>query len=168
MESSDHLSGGLNPLSFGADCRDAVVADPAFPRNRRFLEIFGQEPPSTYLGGGELPECPSIGNSNVVPFRVVGGWTHDLGHEIASAVEKVASRNLPIPSSAANLLDIARQVAGETGVNHQPDIRFIEPHAQGDRCRSNLDLIPHELVLRMGLSDGRKPCMERGSGDSMS
>ncbi len=70
------------------------------------------------------------------------GQQDPLGHHIRLAEQQDAVRFSPVPTGPARFLIIAFQVPGHVVVDHIPDIRFVDAHAEGVGGHHHLDFVP--------------------------
>ena len=84
----------------------------------------------------------------------------ELPLDIVRRVEQHATRRLPVAPCAPRLLEIILQRAGNVGVDHQPDVRLVDPHAEGVGRRDRAQFAADEALLHVLLGLRRPVAVE--------
>ena len=77
----------------------------------------------------------------------------ELALDVVRRIEKNAARRVAVAPGAAGFLQVILQRARDVGVDHQPHVRLVDPHAEGvggrDRAQLAADEAPLHLLLRL-------------------
>ena len=84
--------------------------------------------------------------------------------DVVEAEQHQRFRRLPVAAGAADLLVVGLGAAGQIEVADEADVRFVDPHAEGDRCDDDQPVLGLEPPLDVAPPLGVEPGM---IGDSL-
>ena len=84
---------------------------------------------------------------NLPPREPRAGRHAELALHVVLRVEQYAACPLLIPSSAARLLQVVLQGAGDIGVDDQAHVRLVDAHAEGVGGDDGLEVTTDEALL---------------------
>ena len=84
----------------------------------------------------------------------------ELALHVLRRVEQHAASRLPVTSGPPSLLEVVLQRSGNVGVDNQPHVRLVDPHAEGVGGRDDPQLALDEALLHALLDLGRQLGME--------
>ena len=91
---------------------------------------------------------------NLLPGKPRARGHAELTLYVVGRVEQHASRRRAVTSGPACLLEIVLQRTGDVGVDHQPNVRLVDAHAEGvgrrDRAKLAADEAPLDVLLGLG------------------
>ena len=67
--------------------------------------------------------------------------------DIAISEKQQAMGGQTVPSGPADFLIVVVDAFGQVVMDDETDIRFVDPHAEGDRRHDDLDIVPDEEIL---------------------
>ncbi len=66
----------------------------------------------------------------------------DLFGDVASAEQQYAFAGQPVASRASGLLIIALEIFRQIVVHNEANVRFVDPHPEGNRSGDHTDIVP--------------------------
>ena len=98
-------------------------------------------------------------------FRLVLHLVDEIAdlRDVAPAEKEQAMGRLSVAARAARFLVIALDVPGQVGVDHEPDVRLVDAHAEGDGRHDHRDLVPVEGLLVPSRAFPRTSPHDRGA-----
>ncbi len=91
------------------------------------------------------------------------GGEAELGLHVLRVEQQDAFGFVPIAPSSAGLLKVVLQRAGDFGVDHQPDIGLVHPHAEGIGGGDHLQFAVEKATLRLLAQIGGKTTVITGA-----
>ena len=136
---------------------DRVDADIAIAAGIYLLAEIGEQRPAPAFRGFAVPD-ERIETFVFAALPVGAGILvfdkHPPHADILQPVDHVRLGISPVPARAADFLIIGLYAAGQVDVEDEPDVRFVDPHAEGDCGDDDNGGIGHERVL-VGLANTR-------------
>ena len=71
----------------------------------------------------------------------------ELGLDVLLIEQQHAAGGLAVPAGAPGLLQVVLQRARDVGVDHDPDVGLVHPHAEGVRRRDHRQIALDEALL---------------------
>ena len=104
----------------------------------------------------DLTECHRL--------RIIASEEIVVRAAIRVGVHQYRARWQTVAARAADLLVVGLHAPWQSGMNHSPDVRFVDAHAEGDRRDDHLQLVRQELRLHALPHSGGEPGMIRSGG----
>ena len=109
---------------------EAVASEPV--DDLLFIEPFAEQP----------PRC-----AKDFPGRVGAGEKELLRPRVRRGEQQRAARRLPVPPGATRLLIVGLDASRQLGMHDEPDVRLVDPHAEGVRGGDDVDAAGEKVVL---------------------
>src|SRR3990172_7264580 len=141
-----HL-GGYGDINQILSFDPAVVAHPAIINGMGLAEIIQQRDAAAQIRLGKSKEGAEqdIGNSLFLLIFLLNEVIDFLNVPVTEQQEAMSRQT--VPPGPSDLLIIRVNALGKVIMDNESDIRLVDPHAEGDRCHDDPDVVPGKQFL---------------------